>query len=130
MEEKIMASEKIAKLLEEVKALSVMELLDFEKAIEEEFGVSAAALAVASPAAGAAVAEAVEQTEFTVILKSPGAAKIAVIKAVREITGLGLTESKNLVDGAPKAVKENVSKEEADSTAQKLKDAGADVEVK
>lgn len=125
-----MASEKIAKLLEEVKALSVMELLDFEKAIEEEFGVSAAALAVASPAAGAAVAEAVEQTEFTVILKSPGAAKIAVIKAVREITGLGLTESKNLVDGAPKAVKENVSKEEADSTAQKLKDAGADVEVK
>jgi len=125
-----MASEKIAKLLEEVKALSVMELLDFEKAIEEEFGVSAAALAVASPAAGAAVAEAVEQTEFTVILKSPGAAKIAVIKAVREITGLGLTESKNLVDGAPKAVKENVSKEEADSTAEKLKAAGAEVEVK
>jgi large subunit ribosomal protein L7/L12 len=130
MEEKIMASEKIAKLLEEVKALSVMELLDFEKAIEEEFGVSAAALAVSAPAAGAAVAEAAEQTEFTVILKSPGAAKIAVIKAVREITGLGLTESKNLVDGAPKPVKENVSKEEADSTAQKLKDAGADVEVK
>ena len=125
-----MASEKIAKLLEEVKALSVMELLDFEKAIEEEFGVSAAALAVSAPAAGAAVAEAAEQTEFTVILKSPGAAKIAVIKAVREITGLGLTESKNLVDGAPKPVKENVSKEEADSTAQKLKDAGADVEVK
>jgi len=125
-----MASEKIAKLLEEVKALSVMELLDFEKAIEEEFGVSAAALSVAAPAAGAAVAEAAEQTEFTVILKSPGAAKIAVIKAVREITGLGLTESKNLVDGAPKAVKENVSKEEADSTAEKLKAAGAEVEVK
>lgn len=125
-----MASEKIAKLLEEVKSLSVMELLDFEKAIEEEFGVSAAALAVSAPAAGAAVAEAAEQTEFTVILKSAGAAKIAVIKAVREITGLGLTESKNLVDGAPKAVKENVSKEEADSTAQKLKDAGAEVEVK
>ncbi len=126
-----MASEKIAKLLEEVKSLSVMELLDFEKAIEEEFGVSAAALAVASPAAGgAAVAEAAEQTEFTVVLKSAGAAKIAVIKAVREITGLGLTESKNLVDGAPKPVKENVSKEEADATAQKLKDAGAEVEVK
>lgn len=125
-----MPSEKIAKILEEVKSLSVMELLELEKGIEEEFGVSAAALAVSAPAAGAAVAEAAEQTEFTVVLKSAGAAKIAVIKAVREITGLGLTESKNLVDGAPKPIKENVSKEEADATAEKLKAAGAEVEVK
>ncbi|NLW88647.1 MAG: 50S ribosomal protein L7/L12 [Clostridiaceae bacterium] len=127
-----MANDKVAKILEEVKSLSVMELFELEKGIEEEFGVSAAALAVAAPAAGgeAAGAAAAEQTEFTVILKSAGAAKIAVIKAVREITGLGLTESKALVDGAPKAIKEGVTKEEADSVEAKLKEAGAEVEVK
>jgi large subunit ribosomal protein L7/L12 len=127
-----MASTKIEKILEEVKSLSVIELFELEKGIEEAFGVSAAALAVAAPAAGgeAAGAAAVEQTEFTVVLKSAGAAKIAVIKAVREVTGLGLTESKALVDGAPKEVKENVSKDEADTVAAKLKEAGAEVEIK
>lgn len=124
-----MASEKIAKFIEDVKALSVIELSELVKAIEEEFGVSAAAVAVAAPAAGGAAAAA-EQTEFTVTLKGAGAAKIAVIKAVREITGLGLSEAKALVDGAPKPVKENVSKEEADSAAAKLTEAGAEVEVK
>lgn len=126
-----MASEKIAKFIEEVKALSVMELAELVKALEEEFGVSAAAMA-AAPAAGAAaaVAEVEEQTEFTVVLKAPGASKIAVIKAVRELTGLGLKEAKDVVDSAPKAVKENVSKEEADSVAKKLTEAGAEVEVK
>lgn len=127
-----MASTKIEKILEEVKSLSVLELFELEKGIEDAFGVSAAALAVAAPAGGgesAAPAE-VEQTEFTVVLKSAGAAKIAVIKVVREITGLGLTESKGLVDGAPKAVKENISKEDADAIAAKLKEAGADVEIK
>lgn len=124
-----MASEKITKFIEEVKAFSVMELSELVKALETEFGVSASAVAVAAPAASAA--EAVEeQTEFTVILKSAGAAKIAVIKVVRELTGLGLKEAKDLVDGAPKAVKENVSKEDADAAAAKLKDAGADVEIK
>ena len=126
-----MASEKITKFIEEVKALSVVELADLVKALEEEFGVSAAAMAVAPAAGGAAAAaEVEEQTEFTVILKGPGASKIAVIKAVRELTGLGLKEAKDLVDSAPKAVKENVSKEEADSVAKKLTDAGAEVEVK
>ena len=124
-----MASEKITKFIEEIKALSVIELSDLVKAIEEEFGVSAAAVAVAAPSAGdAPVVE--EQTEFTVTLKSPGATKIAVIKVVREITGLGLSEAKGLVDSAPKAVKENVSKEEAELVANKLKDAGAEVEIK
>ncbi|NLT11325.1 MAG: 50S ribosomal protein L7/L12 [Clostridiaceae bacterium] len=125
-----MASEKVTKILEEVKTLTVMELFELEKGIEEEFGVSAAALAVAAPAAGGEAAAEAEQTEFTVVLKSAGAAKIAVIKVVREITGLGLKEAKDLVDGAPKPVKENVSKEEADAAAAKLKDAGADVEIK
>jgi large subunit ribosomal protein L7/L12 len=126
-----MASEKIAKFVEEVKTLSVMELSELVKALETEFGVSASAVAVAAPAAGgAAVKEEEEQTEFTVILKSAGAAKINVIKAVREITGLGLKEAKDLVDGAPKAVKENVSKEDADAAAAKLKAAGAEVEIK
>ena len=125
-----MASEKIAKFVEEVKTLSVMELSELVKALETEFGVSASAVAVAAPAAGAAVKEEEEQSEFTVILKSAGAAKINVIKAVREITGLGLKEAKDLVDGAPKAVKENVSKEDADAAAAKLKAAGAEVEVK
>jgi large subunit ribosomal protein L7/L12 len=125
-----MASEKVTKILEEVKTLTVMELFELEKGIEEEFGVSAAALAVAAPAAGGEAAAVAEQTEFTVVLKSAGAAKIAVIKVVREITGLGLKEAKDLVDGAPKPVKENVSKEDADAAAAKLKDAGADVEIK
>ena len=125
-----MASEKIAKFVEEVKTLSVMELSELVKALETEFGVSASAVAVAAPAAGAAVKEEEEQTEFTVILKAAGAAKINVIKAVREITGLGLKEAKDLVDGAPKAVKENVSKEDADAAASKLKAAGAEVEIK
>ena len=125
-----MAREKVTKILEEVKTLTVMELFELEKGIEEEFGVSAAALAVAAPAAGGEAAAVAEQTEFTVVLKSAGAAKIAVIKVVREITGLGLKEAKDLVDGAPKPVKENVSKEDADAAAAKLKDAGADVEIK
>ena len=126
-----MASEKVTKFIEDIKALSVIELSELVKAIEEEFGVSAAAVAVAAPAAGGDVPTAAEeQTEFTVMLKGAGAAKIAVIKAVREITGLGLSEAKGLVDSAPKAIKENVSKEEADSAANKLKEAGADVEIK
>ena len=126
-----MASEKITKLLEEIKTLSVMELFELEKGIEDEFGVSAAAVAVAAPAAGAAGdAGAAAQTEFTVNLKSAGAQKIAVIKVVRELTGLGLKEAKELVDTAPKAVKENVSKEEADAAAAKLQEAGAEVEIK
>ena len=126
-----MASEKITKLLEEIKTLSVMELFELEKGIEDEFGVSAPAVAVAAPAAGAAGdAGAAAQTEFTVNLKSAGAQKIAVIKVVRELTGLGLKEAKELVDNAPKAVKENVSKEEADAAAAKLQEAGAEVEIK
>jgi large subunit ribosomal protein L7/L12 len=125
-----MASEKTAKFIEEIKALTVMELSELVKALETEFGVSASAMAVAAPAAGAAVAEVEEQTEFTVILTEAGAAKINVIKAVREITGLGLKEAKDLVDTAPKAIKENVSKEDATAVANKLKEAGATVEVK
>ena len=126
-----MPSEKITKFIEEVKGLSVMELSDLVKALETEFGVSAAAMASAAPAAGAAVAAVVEeQTEFTVILKAAGASKINVIKAVRELTGLGLKEAKDLVDAAPKTVKENISKEDAEAISKKLKDAGAEVEVK
>lgn len=126
-----MANEKIEKLMEEVKALTVMELSELVKALETEFGVSASAMAAAPAAGGAAPAEVVEeQTEFTVILKAAGAAKINVIKAVRELTGLGLKEAKDMVDSAPKAIKENVNKEDADAAATKLKDAGAEVEVK
>lgn len=126
-----MPSEKITKFIEEVKGLSVMELSDLVKALETEFGVSATAMASAAPAAGAAVAAVVEeQTEFTVILKAAGASKISVIKAVRELTGLGLKEAKDLVDAAPKTVKENISKEDAEAISKKLKDAGAEVEVK
>jgi len=125
-----MASEKIVKFIKEVKALTVMELSELVKALETEFGVSASAVAVAAPAGGAAAVEAEEQTEFTVILKSAGAAKIAVIKVVRELTGLGLKEAKDVVDSAPKAVKENVSKEDADAAFAKLKAAGAEVELK
>ena len=130
-----MASEKVTKLIEDVKALTVLELSELVKALEEEFGVSAAApVAVAAAAAPAAAADAApaaaEQTEFTVVHKSIGANKINDIKVLREITGLGLKDAKDLVDSAPKPVKEGVSKEEADSIEAKLKEAGAEVEVK
>ncbi|MBO5974023.1 MAG: 50S ribosomal protein L7/L12 [Clostridia bacterium] len=126
-----MASEKITNLIEEVKQLTVLELSELVHALEEEFGVSAAAaVAVAAgPAAGGAAA-AEEQTEFDVILAEVGANKIAVIKAVREVTGLGLKEAKDLVDGAPKALKEKVSKEEADTIKAKVEESGAKVEIK
>ena len=115
-------------ILEAVGAMSVMDLNDLVKAFEEKFGVSAAAMS-AGPAAGpAAVVE--EQTEFNVILSEVGANKVGVIKAVREITGLGLKEAKDLVDGAPKAVKEGVSKADAEAAKKKLEDAGAKVDVK
>mgnify|MGYP001088861814 CR=1 FL=1 len=126
-----MASEKITKIMEDVKALTVIELNDLVKALETEFGVSASAMAVAaSPSSAAAAPVEEEQTEFTVILKEAGASKISVIKAVREITGLGLKEAKEMVDNAPKAIKENVTKEEAAAVADKLKEAGAVVETK
>ena len=123
----------LTKLLEEVKGMSVLELNDFVKMLEEEFGVSAAAMAVAAPAAGGAgeaAPAAEEQTEFNLILTEVGGNKIAVIKAVREITGLGLSEAKALVDGAPSTVKEGLSKEAAEEAAGKLKDAGATAELK
>ena len=121
----------IKKILDEIKELTVVELNELVKALEGEFGVSAAAMAVAAPAAGGAAAAAEEEkSEFTVVLKEAGANKIAVIKAVREITGLGLGEAKALVDGAPATVKENVAKEAADEMAAKLKEAGATIELK
>lgn len=119
----------IAKFVEEIKGLTVMELADLVKAIEEEFGVSAAApVMVAGPAAGAAAAE--EKSEFDVVLAEAGASKMGVIKLVKEITGLGLKEAKEMVDGAPKTLKEAVSKDEAEKIAAELKEAGAEVEVK
>lgn len=124
-----MASEKILAMIEEVKGLSVLELNELVKALEEEFGVSAAAVSVAGPAAGGAAA-AEEKTEFDVVLASFGDAKMAVIKAVKEITGLGLKESKELVEGAPKAIKEGVSKADAEEIKTKLEAAGASVELK
>ena len=124
-----MASEKITAIIEEVKAMTVLELSELVKAIEEEFGVSAAAaVAVAAPVAGAAAVE--EKTEFDVILAAAGAEKIKVIKVVREITGLGLAEAKALVDGAPKTLKEGVSKEDAEALKAQLTEVGATVEVK
>ena len=127
-----MASEKITNILEEIKSLTIIELADLVKAVEEEFGVSAAApvgvVAAAGAAAPAAAAE--EKTEFDVVLKSFGASKLNVIKAVREITGLGLKEAKEMVEGAPKTVKEGVSKDEAENTKKALEEAGAEVEVK
>ena len=125
-----MASEKITALIEEVKALTVLELSELVKALEEEFGVSAAAMA--APAAGGGAAEAaVEKTEFDVVLAGfDAAAKIKVIKAVREITGLGLAEAKAAVEGAPKTLKEAVSKDEAEELKKKLEEAGGKVEVK
>ena len=124
-----MASEKITAMIEEVKTLTVLELAELVHALEDEFGVSAAAAAVAAPAAGAAAAEE-EKTEFDVVLKSAGANKIAVIKVVRGLTGLGLKEAKELVDGAPKNLKEGISKDDAEKLAAELKEAGAEVEVK
>ena len=122
-------SEKIASMIEEIKALTVLELNELVKAIEEEFGVSAAApVAVAGAVAAAPAAE--EKTDFDVILSDVGANKIAVIKVVREITGLGLKEAKDLVDNAPKALKEGASKEEAESINEKIEAAGAKVELK
>ena len=122
-------SEKIAALIEEVKGLSVLELAELVHALEDTFGVSAATAAVAAPAAGAADA-AEEKTEFDVVLKSAGANKIAVIKVVRGLTGLGLKEAKELVDGAPKTLKEAVSKDEAEKIVAELKEAGAEAELK
>ena len=125
-----MASEKITAIIEELKVLTVLELSELVKAVEEEFGVSAAAaVAVAAPAAGGAAA-AEEKSEFDVVLTSAGANKIAVIKIVREITGLGLADAKALVDGAPKALKEAVAKDAADEMKAKLEEAGASVELK
>ena len=122
-------SEKIAALIEEVKGLTVVELAELVHALEETFGVSAAAAAVAAPAAGAAGAVE-EKTEFDVVLKSAGANKIGVIKVVRALTGLGLKEAKEIVDNAPKTLKEAISKEDAEKIAAELKEAGAEVEVK
>ena len=125
-----MASEKITAIIEELKNLTVLELSELVHAVEDEFGVSAAAaVAVAGPAADGGAAAA-EQTEFDVVLKGAGGNKIAVIKVVRELTGLGLKEAKALVDGAPAAVKENAPKAEAEELKKKLEEAGATVELK
>ena len=125
-----MASENITKILDEIKALSVTELFDLEKAIEEEFGVSAAAVVAAAPAAGGEAGGAAEKTEFTVMLKSFGDSKMNVIKAVKDAMGLGLKDAKELVEKAPVALKENVSKDEADDLMKKLADCGAELELK
>ena len=121
-------SEKIAALIEEVKGLTVVELAELVHALEDTFGVSAAAAAVAAPAAAAEAVE--EKTEFDVVLKAAGANKIGVIKVVRALTGLGLKEAKEIVDNAPKTLKEAVSKDGAEKIAAELKEAGAEVEVK
>ena len=126
-----MANEKITAIVEEIKGLTILELNELVKAVEEEFGVSAApvaAVGVAAPAAGAAAAE--EKTEFDVILANFGAKKLDVIKVVREITGLGLKDAKDLVEGAPKTLKEGVSKDEAEKIKAALAEAGATVEIK
>ncbi len=125
-----MASEKITKLIEEVKELTVLELSELVKELEEEFGVSAAApVAAAAPAAAGAAAEE-EQTEFDVVLTGAGSGKIKVIKVVKELTGLGLKDAKALVDEAPKAVKEKVSKEEAENIKSQIEEVGGSVEIK
>ena len=123
-----MASEKITALIEEVKALTVLELSELVHALEEEFGVSAAAMA--APAAGGAAPAAEEKTEFDVVLDNFGSEKVKVIKAVREITGLGLADAKAVVESAPKAIKEGVSKDEAEELKKKLEDVGAKVSLK
>ena len=125
-----MATEKITNILEEIKTLTILELADLVKALEEEFGVSAAPVAVAGAAAAPAAAAAEEKTEFDVVLASAGANKLAVIKVVRELTGLGLKDAKDLVVAAPKAIKEGVSKETAEDIKSKLEAAGAVVEIK
>ena len=125
-----MANEKSTQIIEQIKALTILELADLVKAIEEEFGVSAAPVAVAGAAAGAAAPAAEEKTEFDVVLKSFGANKLGGIKAVREITGLGLKEAKELVEGAPKTLKEAVSKADAEAIQKQLTEAGAEVEIK
>ena len=125
-------NEKTTQILDLVKGLTILELADLVKALEEEFGVSAAPVAVAAApgAAGAAAPAAEEKTEFDVILKSAGANKLAVIKVAREITGLGLKDAKDLVEAAPKTIKEAVAKDEAEKIAEQLKAAGAEVEIK
>ena len=125
-----MASEKITALVEEVKTLTVLELSELVHTLEEVFGVSAAAAAVAAPAAGGAAEAAEEKTEFDVILKDAGASKLNVIKVVRAVTGLGLKEAKDLVDNAPKTLKEAMSKEDAEKLVAELKEAGAEAEMK
>lgn len=125
-----MASEKILKFVEDVKTLSVLELNELVKAIEEEFGVSAAAPVMMAGPVGAAAPAADEKSEFDVILKDAGASKMGVIKLVKEITGLGLKEAKDLVDNAPKPIKEGISKADAEELQKKLEEAGASVELK
>ncbi|SHF24404.1 50S ribosomal protein L7/L12 [Alkalibacter saccharofermentans] len=126
-----MASEKVTQMIEEVKNMTVLELSELVKALEEEFGVSAAApVAMAAAPAAAAAEEAEEKTEFDVVLTSAGDQKIKVIKVVRELTGLGLKEAKELVDNAPKAIKEAASKEEAEQIKAKVEEVGGSVEVK
>ena len=125
-----MASEKVTAMIEEIKNLTVLELADLVHALEDTFGVSAAAVAAPAAGAGAAAAAVEEQTEFDVVMTSFGAAKLAVIKEVRGITGLGLGEAKALVEGIPAKIKEAVSKEEAESIKEKLVAAGAEVEIK
>ena len=124
-----MATEKIKNILEEIKTLTILELKDLVSALEEEFGVSAAPVAVAA-VGGAAAPAAEEKTEFDVVLTDAGASKLNVIKVVREVTGLGLKDAKDLVEAAPKALKEGVSKEEADKLKADLEAAGAKVEIK
>jgi len=123
-----MASEKITAMIEEVKSLTVLELNELVKALEEEFGVSAAAMAAPAAAAAAPVEE--EKTEFDVVLAEIGAEKIKVIKVVREVTGLGLAEAKAMVEAAPKAIKEGISKDDAEELKKKLEGVGAKVELK
>ena len=123
-------NEKSTQILDLVKGLTILELADLVKALEEEFGVSAAPVAAAPVAGGAAAPAAEEKTEFDVVLKDAGASKLNVIKVVRELTGLGLKDAKDLVEAAPKTLKEGVSKEEADKIAEQLKAAGAEVEIK
>ena len=125
-----MASEKVTALVEEVKGLTVLELSELVHTLEEVFGVSAAAAAVAAPAAGGAAEAAEEKTEFDVILKDAGASKLNVIKVVRAVTGLGLKDAKDLVDNCPKTLKEAISKEDAEGIVAKLKEAGAEAEMK
>ena len=120
----------IQKFMEELKSMSLLEVNELVKAIEEEFGVSAVAVAGPAVAGGAAAEAAEEKTEFDVILKAAGAEKLKVVKAVKDLAGLGLKEAKEVVDGAPKAVKEGISKEEAEKLAAALKEVGADVEIK